>query len=65
MTANAKAADGSAAEWKEGLDGHLGDVSENLATASEATIEFIKERPVLCLLGALAVGYVFGRIVRR
>lgn len=65
MPTNAKTMDGSAEERKERLDGHAMPSGGDLATASEAVIEFIKEKPVLCLLGALAAGYVFGRIVRR
>jgi hypothetical protein len=65
MTTHVKSVDGNSGDWKEELDGHLGEVKDNLATASDAVIGFIKEKPVVSLLGALAVGYVFGRIVRR
>jgi hypothetical protein len=65
MTTSTKQAEGNPAEWKDGLDGHREEAGDSLATASEAVIEFVKERPVLCLLGALAAGYVVGRIVRR
>jgi hypothetical protein len=27
--------------------------------------DFVKERPILALLGAVAAGYVFGRVMRR
>jgi hypothetical protein len=41
------------------------EARESLATAGEAVVDFIKERPVVCLAGALAAGYLLGRIVRR
>ena len=59
---SAQAADG---EWKEELDASVGEVREKLATAGDTVIDFIKRRPVPCLVGALAVGYIFGRLVRR
>jgi hypothetical protein len=67
MTESAKTTDGNghAENWKDGFDGQLGQVSDGLGTASEAVLDFIKEKPVICIFGALAVGYVFGRIVRR
>lgn len=33
--------------------------------ALEAASGFIRERPILCLAGALAIGYVVGKIVSR
>jgi ElaB/YqjD/DUF883 family membrane-anchored ribosome-binding protein len=36
-------------------------VDQALDTASD----FIRERPILCLAGALAIGYVIGKIVSR
>ena len=36
-------------------------VEHALSTASE----FIRERPMVCLAGALALGYVIGKIVSR
>jgi ElaB/YqjD/DUF883 family membrane-anchored ribosome-binding protein len=33
--------------------------------ALSAAAEFIRERPILCLAGALAIGYVVGKIVSR
>ena len=34
-------------------------------SALETAAEFIRERPIACLAGALAVGYVIGKIVSR
>jgi ElaB/YqjD/DUF883 family membrane-anchored ribosome-binding protein len=33
--------------------------------ALSAAAELIRERPILCLAGALAIGYVVGKIVSR
>ena len=33
--------------------------------AVETASEFIRERPIVCLAGALALGYVIGKIVSR
>jgi ElaB/YqjD/DUF883 family membrane-anchored ribosome-binding protein len=33
--------------------------------ALSAAAEFIRERPILCLAGAIAIGYVVGKIVSR
>lgn len=36
-----------------------------LEQAQEHVASFIRERPLLCLAGALALGYVVGKIVSR
>jgi ElaB/YqjD/DUF883 family membrane-anchored ribosome-binding protein len=33
--------------------------------AMDQASEFIRERPIVCLAGALALGYVIGKIVSR
>jgi ElaB/YqjD/DUF883 family membrane-anchored ribosome-binding protein len=33
--------------------------------AVDAASEFIRERPIVCLAGALALGYLIGKIVSR
>jgi ElaB/YqjD/DUF883 family membrane-anchored ribosome-binding protein len=33
--------------------------------AVETASEFIRERPIVCLAGAIALGYVIGKIVSR
>jgi len=33
--------------------------------AVETAAEFIRERPIFCLAGAIAIGYVIGKIVSR
>lgn len=47
--------------------------AEELGTEMTARLEradtelraFVKERPIMALLGAVAAGYVFGRMLRR
>ena len=38
---------------------------EAVEQAMETAASFIRERPILCLAGALALGYVVGKIVSR
>lgn len=38
---------------------------ENLAELNERVVGFIKENPGTCLLGAVAVGFLVGRLVSR
>jgi ElaB/YqjD/DUF883 family membrane-anchored ribosome-binding protein len=33
--------------------------------AMETAAEFIRERPIVCLAGAIAVGYLIGKLVSR
>jgi hypothetical protein len=51
----------------------IGDEASQMAEQARVAIEaaqeqasaFIRERPLLCLAGALALGYVVGKIVSR
>jgi len=57
--------------------GILGDISsqdaqqvveqtkEAVGQAVEQVTDFIREKPIMCLAGALALGYVFGKIASR
>jgi len=65
-----KSGDGSGA----GLLGDFGaedaqrimeQTKEAMNQAVDQASEFIRERPMLCLAGALALGYVIGKIVSR
>jgi hypothetical protein len=42
----------------------IGDLKEKLGDANHRVVRFIKERPEVCLVGALAVGFLIARIVR-
>lgn len=46
-----------------GID--TGDMTTELARIDKQVRAFVKERPVLALLGAIATGYLFGRVLRR
>ena len=65
MKTESSAHEGGPAEWQDELETQLVEARKTLATVSEGAIEFIRERPVVCLVGALAAGYLFGRLVRR
>jgi ElaB/YqjD/DUF883 family membrane-anchored ribosome-binding protein len=41
------------------------ETRRRLSSWNEAVTDYIKERPGRCLLGALAVGFVVGKIARR
>jgi hypothetical protein len=41
-----------------------GDMGAELARVDEEVRAFVKERPILALLGAVAAGYVLGRMLR-
>ncbi len=43
----------------------VGQMGTELARVDTQVRAFVKERPVLALLGAVAAGYLFGRLVRR
>jgi len=46
-------------------DGASGEMSAELSRLDEELRAFVKERPITALLGAVAAGYVIGRILRR
>ena len=41
------------------------DAKRRLSSLNDKAIDFIKENPGTCLLGALALGYLIGKIARR
>ena len=43
----------------------LGDIAAELGQVDEQLRSFVKERPVLALLSAVAAGYLVGRLMRR
>jgi len=58
--ANTKAGTATAREGFDasGMSAELGEIDEQLRA-------FVKERPVLALLSAVAAGYLVGRLMRR
>ncbi len=43
----------------------VGELKKNLAELNSRALQLIKERPGACLLGALALGFLVGRLVSR
>ncbi len=52
-------------ELGEQMGPRLEEAREHLRDANQRLVAFIKERPGISLLAALAIGYVVGRMVRR
>lgn len=52
-----------------GIDDHIAPAidaaKDGLADFNERAMAFARERPVACLVGALAVGFVFGKLASR
>jgi hypothetical protein len=42
-----------------------GELSDTLARVDKEVRAFVKERPVLALLGAITAGYLIGRVLRQ
>lgn len=53
-----------AAELEERVRPEIEAVKKRLGDASSRVVVFIKDHPAQCLLGAIALGYVVGRIAR-
>ncbi len=54
-----------ARELQERIGPGIDQAKENLAELNERAVGFIKQNPGTCLLGALALGFVIGRIASR
>lgn len=54
-----------AREVQERLGPQLEEAKQGLSELNTRITSFVRERPGLCLLGALAFGYVVGRIASR
>jgi hypothetical protein len=50
---------------REGADGAASAMSADFGEMDEQLRAFVKERPVLALLSAVAAGYLVGRLLRR
>ncbi len=51
--------------FQERLGPKLKEAGDQLATVNEKVKHFIRENPGTCLLGALAIGFVVGRLASR
>ena len=49
----------------EGLRPRIEELKERMEAINDQVKGFIKEHPAACLMGALGLGYLFARIVRR
>ena len=54
-----------AKEIQERLAPHIEGARKNLGDVNTKVVRFIREHPGACLLGALALGVVVGRIASR
>jgi len=54
-----------ARELQERIGPGFDQAKENLTELNERVVGFIKENPGTCLLGAVAVGFLVGRLVSR
>ncbi len=54
-----------AREVQERLGPQIEEAKRNLSDLNAKVTSFIRQRPGMCLLGALAFGYIVGRIASR
>lgn len=54
-----------ARQLQERMGPEIDQARENLTELNERVVGFIKQNPGTCLLGALAVGFIVGRIASR
>jgi hypothetical protein len=54
-----------ARELQSRVGPQLEQARQNLSELNQRVITFVRQRPGTCLLGALAFGYVVGRIASR
>lgn len=47
------------------VEPHLQNAQQNLMRLNEHALTFVRERPVTCLVGAVAIGFVVGKIAAR
>jgi ElaB/YqjD/DUF883 family membrane-anchored ribosome-binding protein len=55
----------TAREIGERVRPQIEDAKRRLSSLNDKVIDFIKENPGTCLLGAVALGFVIGKIARR
>jgi hypothetical protein len=65
MDTNTQALQDRARELQENVLPQLEEAKRNLNELNARAISFIRTNPGTCLLGALAFGYVVGRIASR
>jgi hypothetical protein len=55
----------TARELGERVRPQIEDAKRRLSSLNGKAVDFIKENPGTCLVGALALGYIIGKIARR
>lgn len=55
----------TAREIGERVRPQIEDAKRRLSSLNDKVIDFIKENPGTCLLGAVALGFLIGKIARR
>lgn len=56
---------GTQTDNREALEDALPQIVEKVRSADDRLVAFVRERPVVALATALAVGYLVGRVVSR
>ena len=55
----------TARDFEERIRPQIEDAKKKVLDLNSQVVSYIKENPGKCLLGALAAGYIIGRIARR
>lgn len=55
----------TARELGERVRPQIEDAKKRLSSLNDKAIDFIKENPGTCLVGAVALGFLIGKIARR
>jgi hypothetical protein len=53
-----------AVHWANDVGDGIGHATDNVEDAIDLVSKFIKDWPLVCLAGAVALGYLVGRMVR-
>ena len=51
--------------WADGLSPQLEEARRNLVEVNRRVVDFIRANPGTCLLGAVALGFLVGRLASR
>jgi len=55
----------TARELEDRIRPQIEEAKKKVSDLNERAVSYIKENPGKCLLGAIAAGYIIGRIARR
>ena len=65
MDVNAQQLQDKARQFQENMVPQLEDARRNLEDLNTRVVSFVRANPGTCLLGAVAVGFIVGRIASR